>query len=319
VSTPQPSLPIAHGTHDTVSKEAFPAVGRRWTPNVSATSRNPASKNALTCDVEDYFQVSAFETLISRDSWHERECRIPRNVDRALALYDAAGVHGTFFTLGWVAEHFPEVVRRISKAGHEVASHGMQHIRVWDQSPEDFRADITRTKKLLEDVTGQRVRGYRAASWSLDERTPWAHQIMAESGYVYSSSIFPISHDHYGIPDAPVYPFFVKSAGILEIPASTSRLLSRNVPAAGGGWFRLLPLPISRWLLRRSRHSTGAPAVFYFHPWELDPDQPRVQGISTRTRFRHYINLTRFEPRLAQILHEFEWDRMDAIYLGDDS
>jgi polysaccharide deacetylase family protein (PEP-CTERM system associated) len=321
VSTPKFHLPKARQVPvDTLSNDSFPAVGPRWRPSaISATEglANRQPPNALTCDVEDYFQVSAFEHLVTKQSWRERECRIPRNIDRVLSLCDDADVHGTFFTLGWVAKNFPEVVRRISEAGHEVASHGMQHVRVWDQSPETFREDITRAKKLLEDVSGKAVIGYRAASWSLDKRTPWAHSIMAEAGYLYSSSIFPIAHDHYGLPDAPAYPFFVRSAGILEIPATTSRLLGRNLPAAGGGWFRLLPLPMSRWLMQRTRKSTGLPAVFYFHPWELDPGQPRMQGISARTRFRHYINLSRFEPRLAQILRELEWNRMDVIYLDN--
>ena len=271
----------------------------------------------MTCDVEDYFQVSAFEHLVSRDSWRERECRIPRNVDRVLSLYADAGVKGTFFTLGWVAEHFPEVVRSISDSGHEVASHGMQHVRVWDQTPQQFRDDITRTKKILEDISGRPVRGYRAASWSLDRRTPWAHAIMAEAGYAYSSSIFPIAHDHYGIPEAPVYPFLVKHAGILEIPASTSRLFGRNLPASGGGYFRLLPLPVSRWLMQRSRRASGLPSVFYFHPWELDPAQPRISGISMGARFRHYVNLDSFEAKLVRLLREFRWERMDETYLHD--
>ena len=291
--------------------EAFLAVERRWSPSAKAVPRN-----ALTCDVEDWFQVSAFEHLVPKESWRRRECRIPRNVDRVLELYADASVHGTFFTLGWVAKYFPEVVRRIIEAGHEVASHGMQHVRVWNQSPETFRDDITRTKKLLEDLTGQPVSGYRAASWSLDRRTPWAHDIMAEAGYLYSSSIFPITHDHYGLPDAPTYPFVVKTAGILEIPASTSRVLGRNVPASGGGYFRLLPLPVSRWLMLRMQEHTGLPTVFYFHPWELDPEQPRMPGISPRTRFRHYLNLDKFEGRLKALLAAFPWDRMDSIYLG---
>lgn len=272
--------------------------------------------NALTCDVEDYFQVSAFEHLVTKESWRQRECRIPRNVDRVLELFDSAGVHGTFFTLGWVAEICPEVVRRISAEGHEVASHGMQHVRVWHQTEAAFRADIVRTKQLLEDVSGQPVRGYRAASWSIDKRTPWAHRIMAEAGYEYSSSIYPIAHDHYGLPDAPDYPFYVKSAGILEIPASTSRLFGRNLPAAGGGYFRLLPLACSRWLMQRIIRTTQLPVVFYFHPWELDPEQPHMPGISAQTRFRHYLNLDKFEGRLKTLLAAFAWDRMDSIYLG---
>lgn len=290
--------------------EAYPAVGRRW------TTAAPVA-NALTCDVEDYFQVSAFEHLVPKANWGGLECRIPRNVDRVLALYGDAGVQGTFFTLGWVAKHYPEVVRKISDAGHEVASHGMQHIRVWDQTPEAFRDDITHTKKLLEDVTGRAVRGYRAASWSLDRRTPWAHGIMAEAGYAYSSSIFPIAHDHYGVPDAPVYPFFVKQTGMLEVPASTSRLFGHNLPASGGGYFRLLPLPVSRWLMQRSMRMSRLPSMFYFHPWELDPEQPRMRGIGVRTRFRHYVSLNRFETKLVQLLRDFRWGRMDEIYLND--
>ena len=291
------------------SRDDFLAVDRGWTP----PRRN--LPNALTCDVEDWFQVSAFEHLVPKDSWRERECRIPRNVDRVLELYDAAGVRGTFFILGWVAQYYPEVVRRIAAAGHEVASHGMQHRRVRHQSPEEFRADISRAKAWLEDVGGERVRGYRAASWSLDSSTPWAHRIMAEEGYEYSSSIYPIAHDHYGVPEAPTAPFYLKCSGILEVPASTSRLFGRNMPASGGGYFRLLPYAISRGLMRRIA-AGGSPAVFYFHPWELDAEQPRMRGIPLKTRFRHYINLRRFESRLTVLLRDFDWDRMDAIYLG---
>jgi polysaccharide deacetylase family protein (PEP-CTERM system associated) len=225
-------------------------------------------------------------------------------------------VKGTFFTLGWVAENYPEVVRRIAAAGHEVASHGMQHVRVWTQTPDEFRADARRAKALLEDISGQRVKGYRAASWSMDRRTPWAHEILAEAGYEYSSSVYPIAHDHYGVPDAPAEPFVVRSAGILEIPATTTRLAGRNVPAAGGGYFRLMPLPVSLWLMRRVRRVGGAPVVFYFHPWELDPAQPRMPGASARARFRHYLNLAKFEPRLIELLRSFAWDRMDHVFCG---
>ena len=275
--------------------------------------------NALTCDVEDWFQVSAFESHIPKESWAKRECRIPRNIDRALELYDEAGVRGTFFVLGWVAEHYPQIVRRIVDQGHEVASHGMRHVRVWDQSAEEFRADILRAKQVLEDATGKDVWGYRAASWSLDERTPWAHRIMSEVGYRYSSSIYPIAHDHYGLPDAPTRPFHVGLTGILEIPASTARLLGRNVPASGGGYFRLLPFAVSRRLMSRIRRVEGIPVVFYFHPWELDPGQPRISGIDVKTRFRHYLNLELFEGRLIRLLRELAWGRMDEIYLAESS
>jgi polysaccharide deacetylase family protein (PEP-CTERM system associated) len=270
-----------------------------------------ALPNALTCDVEDYFQVSAFEPLVPKARWHEYECRIPRNIDRALELLSVAGVKGTFFTLGWVAEHHPEVVRRIAAQGHEIASHGMRHTRVWMQTPEEFRTDAATAKKLLEDVSGQAVRGYRAASWSIDRRTPWAHAVLREAGYEYSSSLYPIAHDHYGVPDAPTKPFYIDSAGLLEIPATTARIAGRNVPAAGGGYFRLLPLPVSLWLLRRVR---GVPAIFYFHPWELDPGQPRLPGASARARFRHYLNLSKFERRFEVLLKSFAWDRMDRVF-----
>ncbi|MEO1037407.1 MAG: XrtA system polysaccharide deacetylase [Pseudomonadota bacterium] len=271
--------------------------------------------NALTCDVEDYFQVSAFEHLVPKSAWHEWPCRVEQNMDRILEIYAEHGAKGTFFTLGWIAEHYPNVVRKIAAEGHEVASHGYQHERVWNQEAESFRDDIDRTRKLLQDLSGQRVVGFRAASWSLDQRTPWAHAVMAECGYTYSSSIYPISHDHYGLPDAPLQPFIEKTSGLLEVPASTSRLAGRNLPSAGGGYFRLFPLPLSRWLINRVRRRNGVPAVFYFHPWEIDPDQPRMAGITLKTRFRHYVNLGRFESRLRRLLQQGRWERMDRIYL----
>jgi polysaccharide deacetylase family protein (PEP-CTERM system associated) len=289
----------------------IPFSTREWHPSTSSRLQD-----ALTCDVEDYFQVSAFEHLIDRSRWDELECRVPRNVDRTLELFAAAGATGTFFTLGWVAERLPAVVRRIADAGHEIASHGMRHTRAWTQRPEEFRDDVTQAKRLLEDVCGVKVRGYRAASWSFDARTPWAHEILLEAGYEYSSSLYPIAHDHYGVPDAPVRPFYAKP-GLLEIPASTARLAGRNWPAAGGGYFRLLPLAASLWLLRRAKRTNGIPVVFYFHPWELDPTQPRIAGAEWRARFRHYLNLHRFEDRLKVLLESFHWNRMDRIFCAD--
>jgi polysaccharide deacetylase family protein (PEP-CTERM system associated) len=199
--------------------------------------------------------------------------------------------------------------------GHELASHGMNHTRIWAQSSHEFRKDVAASKKLLEDVGGVKVRGYRAASWSLDERTPWAHEIIAEAGYDYSSSLYPVRHDHYGMPDAPATPFYPVSGDLLEIPASTTHVLGRNWPAAGGGYFRLFPLQTSLWMIRRINRTTGFPALFYFHPWELDPDQPRMSGASAKSRFRHYLNLHKFENRLRTLLSEFEWGRIDDIYL----
>jgi polysaccharide deacetylase family protein (PEP-CTERM system associated) len=273
----------------------------------------------MTCDVEDYFQVSAFEHMIAKDDWRTFECRIPANIDRILQLFADAGVKGTFFTLGWVARHYPEVVKRIADEGHEIASHGMQHVRVWTQQRDEFLNDILTTKGLLEDAGGTSVKGFRAASWSLDERTPWAYNALLEAGYDYSSSIYPISHDHYGMPSAPAAPFYIGSTDLLEIPASTTRFAGRNLPAAGGGYFRLMPFSLSLWLLRRVTREQGIPAVFYFHPWELDPGQPRIAGVTVRTRFRHYLNLDKFEGRLQNLLKSLPWDRMDkAFSIGRD-
>jgi len=281
-----------------------------------AAQKVGAPVNAMTCDVEDYFQVSAFESLAPRERWSNFECRVARNVDLTLQLFDDAGVKGTFFTLGWFAQHHPDVIRRIAAGGHEVASHGMCHTRVRTQKPEEFRQDAATAKRLLEDVAGQAVRGYRAASWSIDDTTPWAHAILGEIGYEYSSSVYPIAHDHYGSPSAPTEPHRVAS-GMLEIPPTTVRFAGKNWPAAGGGYFRLLPLAVSTWLLRRRARTGAAPAVFYFHPWELDPQQPRMSGASAKARFRHYLNLHRFEPRLRALLSTFRWDRMDRAFALD--
>lgn len=273
--------------------------------------------HAMTCDVEDYFQVSAFEGLVPRPQWGDVECRIPGNVDKALEYLSESGVKATFFTLGWVAENHPDVVRRIADEGHEVASHGMDHARVWSLKPDEFQRDVVDSRKLLEDVSGTAVSGYRAPSWSIDTRTPWAHDCLAEAGYRYSSSIYPIVHDHFGLPNAPVYPFMVGDSGILEIPASTAKVFGRKIPAAGGGYFRLYPLSFSKRLIRDIEKESDRPYVFYFHPWELDPDQPRMSGAKLKARFRHYLNLHKFSARLNELLRDFRWDRMDSIYLGE--
>ena len=269
----------------------------------------------MSCDVEDYFQVSAFESHFPKDRWNTIECRMPENVDKALARLEEYDAHATFFTLGWVAEQHPEVVRRISDAGHEVASHGMQHIRVWSQQPEEFFEDASRSKKLLEDVSGREVRGYRAASWSIDSRTPWAWQELARAGYAYSSSIYPVTHDHYGAPEAPTSAYVDEDSGVLEIPASTSRFLGRRVPISGGGYFRLYPLSVSRWFIDREVGRSELPYIFYFHPWELDPGQPRIEKADRKSKFRHYLNLDQFESRWISLLDNYRWDRMDRLYL----
>ena len=304
------SSPESATDYATVTR--FLDAGRSWS---AYSSRG--HPNALTCDVEDYFQVSAFEHLISRESWASFECRISRNVEKILEAYDEAEAKGTFFILSWVAENYPHIVKKIAAHGHEVSSHGRCHARVFNMSEREFRIEASESRKLLQDTSGQPVIGYRAASWSFDRRTPWAHSILAECGYTYSSSIYPVAHDHYGVPDAPTTPFYLRAGGILEIPASTARIFGRNWPAAGGGYFRLLPYGVSRWLFAKSRKEIGVPSVFYFHPWELDPQQPRIHGISVKTRFRHYVNLSKFENRLARILRDFSWERMDKIYFGE--
>jgi len=271
--------------------------------------------NALTIDVEDYFQVSAFAPHIPRSEWPIRECRVERNVDRILAMLDQHGTKATFFTLGWIAERYPELVRRIVAEGHELASHGYGHERASEQTAAAFFADINLAKLILEDLAGQEVKGYRAPSFSIGQNNLWAFDCLERAGYLYSSSIYPIRHDHYGMPDAPRHAHAV--GGLLEIPATTLRFLNRNWPASGGGYFRLMPYGLSCWMLRRVNHVDRLPAIFYFHPWEIDADQPRIPGISAKTRFRHYVNIHRMEARLNRLLGDFQWGRMDHLFLTD--
>ena len=272
--------------------------------------------NALTVDVEDYFQVSAFEPHIDRRDWEAIPCRVERNMDRILQLFSGRGVKATFFTLGWIAERYPAMVRRLITEGHEVASHGYEHTRVTQQDPARFRQDVRRTKALLEDLSGTEVKGYRAASYSIGADNLWALDVLHEEGYRYSSSIYPIHHDLYGMPDAPRFAFRTRPEGILEIPVTTSQLGGRKLPCGGGGYFRLLPYRVSRWAMRRVNRADGEPCLFYFHPWEIDPDQPRQAGVSMKTRIRHYLNLGRTEARLKRLLDDFHWDRMDRVFLG---
>lgn len=274
----------------------------------------PSITNALTIDVEDYFQVSAFAPYIARSEWDSRECRVERNVERILAMLEMRNAHATFFTLGWVAERYPGIVRRIVAGGHELASHGYGHQRASDLDVASFAADIGRAKSILEDVGGVAVHGYRAPSFSIGAGNLWAFDSLARAGYRYSSSIYPIRHDHYGMPDAPRFAHR-RENGLLEIPITTLRLFERNLPSSGGGYFRLLPYALSRWMLKRVNAEDGQPAVFYFHPWEIDAGQPRIDGIDMKTRFRHYVNIGRMEGRLRSLLADFEWDRMDHIFL----
>ena len=288
--------------------------------DTSNCERNPAPLiNAMTVDVEDYFQVSAFEPHVARDNWPTHPCRVEANTERILELFAAHDVHGTFFTLGWIAERFPGLVRKIVDNGHELASHGWEHIRVSTQTPRDFREDVARTRKLLEDTGGQSVKGYRAASYSIGASESWAWDELAEAGYLYSSSIVPIRHDHYGIPGAPRFAFQASGGRLLEVPISTVSLAGRNFNCGGGGWFRLFPYAFSHWALSRVNSQEQQPGIFYFHPWEIDPEQPRPDGLGLKTRFRHYLNLHRTYGRLEHLLNDFRWGRMDDIFLQGDS
>ncbi len=270
--------------------------------------------NALTIDVEDYFQVSAFAPFIERGAWDGIPCRAEANVERILALLAEHGAKATFFTLGWIAERHPGIVRAIVAEGHELASHGYGHQRACDQSRAEFTDDIVRAKALLEDIGGVAVRGYRAPSFSINRANLWALECIRDTGHRYSSSIYPVRHDHYGMPDAPRFAY-ASLPDLVEVPVTTVELFARNWPAGGGGYFRLLPYALSRWMLQRVNRVDGEPCMFYFHPWEMDPAQPRVAGIDAKTRFRHYVNLGRMEERLGQLLADFRWDRVDRVFL----
>ena len=278
-------------------------------------AETPASPlvNALTIDVEDYFQVSAFAPHIKRSEWNSRECRIERNVGRILEMLSNHHTKATFFTLGWIAERYPQLIRQIAEQGHEIASHGYGHERASDLTEDAFFTDIHLAKVILEDLCGSEVKGYRAPSFSIGAGNLWAFDCLARAGYRYSSSVYPIRHDHYGMPDSPRFAYTVRP-GLLEIPVTTLRALGRNLPSSGGGYFRLLPYALSRWMLKRVNNGDQQPGIFYFHPWEIDVAQPRVAGISSKTRFRHYVNISRMEGRLSQLLDDFKWGRMDEVF-----
>ncbi|SFP44910.1 polysaccharide deacetylase family protein, PEP-CTERM locus subfamily [Nitrosomonas cryotolerans] len=274
--------------------------------------------NAMTVDVEDYFQVSAFASHIPRESWETLPCRVERNIDRILCLFDEKQIKATFFTLGWIAQRYPAMISRIAAHGHELASHGWAHHRVSDLKPEEFRDDIIRSKAILEDIGGQIVVGYRAPSFSINSNNLWALDYLEEAGYRYSSSIYPVHHDHYGMPDAPRFAFYPrKNGGLLELPVSTVCLFGRNIPVGGGGYFRFWPYSLSRWFIQRLNLTEAHAAIFYFHPWEIDDDQPRQVGIGLKTHFRHYLNLHRMEGRIRTLIRDFNWGRMDQIFLKE--
>ncbi len=270
--------------------------------------------NGMSVDVEDWFQVGAFENVISRDDWDSISCRVESNIDRILDLFEEVGIKSTFFTLGWMAERHPIMIRRIADKGHELASHGYDHARVFTLERESFAQDIAKARKLIEDASGQQVSGYRAPSFSIDKRNPWAFEVLAEHGYTYSSSVAPVAHDHYGWPEAPRFAFNpIPGSPLVEIPVTTAILGSRRVAAGGGGFFRVLPYGFSRWAIRQVNVEDARPAMFYFHPWEVDPDQPRVPDAPMRSKFRHYTNLKHMAGKLGRLTKEFQWGRCDEI------
>ena len=273
----------------------------------------PMVINGLSVDIEDWFQVGAFERTIRRADWESLAPRVERNSDTVIDLFSRMGAKGTFFTLGWVAERYPALIRRIVDAGHELASHGWDHARVFTMTPDQFRDDIRRTRALLEDLGGRKVSGYRAPSFSIDKRTPWAHEILAEEGYVYSSSVAPVLHDHYGWPEAPRFAFRpIDGSDLIELPVTTAKLRGRTVAAGGGGFFRLFPYVFSRWAIRQV-NAEQRPAIFYFHPWEIDPGQPRVADAPLRSKLRHYARLGSMEGKLERVIGDFRWGRVDAV------
>jgi polysaccharide deacetylase family protein (PEP-CTERM system associated) len=274
----------------------------------------PAVVNGLSVDVEDWFQVGAFEDVIGRGEWESIKTRVEDNVYRVLDLFAEADVRGTFFTLGWVAQRHPEMIRRIVAGGHEIASHGYDHARVFTFARKEFAEDIRKARAIIEDCAGVAVTGYRAPSFSIDGRTPWAFAELAEQGYAYSSSVAPVVHDHYGWPEAPRFAFRpLPWSQMIELPVTTALLGGRRVAAGGGGFFRVLPYAFSRWAIRQVNRQEGRPAVFYFHPWEVDPDQPRVPHAPMRSRLRHYTGLTKMADKLGDLVREFRWGRMDMV------
>jgi polysaccharide deacetylase family protein (PEP-CTERM system associated) len=278
-----------------------------------------AIRNCMSVDVEEHFQVQAFASTIDRADWDTHDSRVERNTDRVLKIFDDAGIKATFFSLGWVAERHPDLIRRIVAGGHELASHGYSHALIHSQSPDQFRADVRRTKGILEDIGGVEVRGYRAATFSLDKRSLWAHDVLGEEGYLYSSSIFPVKRDNYGMPDAPRTAYRTgDDRSLIEVPLTTVRVFGRNLPYfSGGGFFRLIPYPLSRMAFRHVNRRDHAPCIFYFHPWEIDPDQPRIAEAPLKSRIRHYINLGAMERKIRAALRDFAWARMDEVFLSD--
>jgi len=272
------------------------------------TASTDGSVHAMTVDVEDYYHVSAFESVISPNNWDKWPSRVVHNTERLLTLFDQANVKATFFVLGWVAERNPELIKAIHAQGHEIASHGYSHQLIYKQSPEVFREETAKSKAILENLVQQPVTGYRAASYSITAKSLWALDILVELGFTWDSSIFPVHHDRYGITASPRSPYNIitnDGGAITEFPLTTARLFGQTIPAAGGGYFRQYPYALSRWLFSKAANSSGESQIFYLHPWEIDPGQPKIPGASWFSRFRHYTNLGRCEARLEQLLQDF--------------
>ncbi|MFK5948355.1 MAG: DUF3473 domain-containing protein [Methylococcales bacterium] len=278
---------------------------------------NNKIKNAFTVDVEDFFQVEAFSQVIDKNKWDDYTCRVESNTDVILELLETANVKGTFFILGWIAKRYPQVVKKISELGHEVASHGMSHQLIYNQDMNVFKQETIDSKKLLEDLSQQPVNGYRAATYSITNKSLWALDILVDAGFKYDSSIFPMRHDRYGISDACAVPNIVKTPkgqSLVEFPISTVKNRYFTLPIAGGGYFRLFPYKLTQWGLS-SINKNNTPFVFYIHPWEIDTNQPRVEGISKSTKFRHYNNISRCSSRLTSLLKDFEFTTMEVVLM----
>lgn len=267
----------------------------------------------MSVDVEDYYHAWAITSLIGKEAWSSWPSRVEGSTRRLLDLFERAGVRSTFFVLGWVAKRQPALVRDIVARGHELASHGYGHDKVHELTPATFTEDVRKARLLLEDLGGVVVKGYRAPSFSIDRRCWWAYESLAEAGYGYSSSLHPIRHDHYGMPDAPLTPFRPDGGAMVEIPVATIDLRGRRISCAGGGHFRIYPYPWSSWCLDKLEADDDRTGVFYLHPWEIDPDQPRIPGLPFKSRLRHYTGQARMEAKLARLLDERHWDRIDRL------
>ena len=272
-------------------------------------------KQVMTVDVEDYFHVSAFENTIDKGNWNSLELRVEKNTYRLLELFEQKQAKCTFFTLGWVAERCPNLIKAIVEQGHELASHGYSHQRATIMTPEEFRADVYKSKQVLEDAAGEEIIGYRAPSFSFNDSNTWVYEILKELGFEYSSSTYPIEHDLYGVPNWPRF-IYERPEGIIEIPVPTTRKNEANTGIGGGGYFRLYPYWLSKRRIDGYLKTEKQPYSFYFHPWEIDPEQPRVEGASLKSQLRHYLNLSRMEGKIKHLLDDYEWDTMKSVYLG---